>query len=406
MVNVVYVAPFLLPATLRFVEGLAGLPKINFALVTQDHPDKIPPHLSEKIDHCFQVENCLHPHRIHEALKSVENVMGKLHRLLGTLEHIQVPLAEVRQMLGIEGMSPDAAHNFRDKSHMKSVLREHGIPCARHCLASTPRAAYAFAERVGFPVVAKPPAGAGSKNTFQFTDIAGLKEYLGTYQPSDKHPLLLEEFIRGDEYTFESVHIRGERVWHGISRYFPSPLEVLENDWIQWCIVLPREIEHAFFDEMRDVAEKSVRVLGMETGISHLEWFHKADGRFAVSEVAARPPGEQLLSLHGFAHDIDIFAAWARLMVFGEFVPPPRKYAAGAAFLRGQGKGCVWRIRGIEAVKRALNPIIVEMKLPQFGQPASSSYEGDGYILVRHPETSVVERALDLIINHVRVVLA
>jgi hypothetical protein len=39
------------------------------------------------------------------------------------------------------------------------------------------------------------------------------------------------------------------------------------------------------------------------------------------------------------------------------------------------------------------------------GQPQSSSYEGEGYILFRHPETSVVEEALKRTISTVRVEL-
>lgn len=406
MVNVVFVAPFLMTATLRFIKGVAELSGVRLALVTQDHPDKVPPELDENIAHCFQVEDCLHPHRIHEAIKAVENRMGTIDRLLGTLEQIQVPLAEVRQMLGIEGMGPDTAHNFRDKSHMKTLLRENNIPCARHCLASSAKVALSFAQRVGFPLVLKPPAGSGSRNTHQVRDKQSLETFLAGYHVSPQQPLLLEAFIRGDEYTFESVHIKGTRVWHGITRYFPSPLEVLENPWIQWCIVLPRETEHPFFDDIRDLADQSLKVLGMQTGLSHLEWFRETDGRIAISEVAARPPGGQLASLHGFAHDMDIFSAWAELMVFERFDPPPRQYAAGAAFLRGQGRGRVWRIEGLEEVKKALSPMIVEMKLPRLGQPSSGTYEGEGYILVRHQETSVVEKALDLIINHVRIRLS
>jgi hypothetical protein len=69
-------------------------------------------------------------------------------------------------------------------------------------------------------------------------------------------------------------------------------------------------------------------------------------------------------------------------MIFDEFDPPPRQYAAGAAYIRGQGQGRVRRIRGIDAVQRRFGSIIVEAKLPQEGQPPSDSYEGDGYIIV------------------------
>lgn len=405
MLNVVYVAPFLMPTTMRFVESLSKLAGINFILITQDPEMKVPKELRDTMAQVFRAENCLQTAGLLKAVKAVAKQWGPIARLMGTLEHIQVPLAEVRDRLDIQGMGAQAAENFRDKSQMKTVLRDHGLPCARHCLAHSAAEALAFADKVGFPLVGKPPAGAGSKNTYQFTQVAALKSYLEKYPPTAQGALLLEEFIRGEEYTFESVHIGGKRVWHGLSRYFPSPLEVLENKWIQWCIVLPREVNHPFFDEIRTLADKSVRALGMETGISHLEWFYSESGRIAISEVAARPPGGQLFSLHGFVHDMDIYDAWAELMVFEKFEPPPRQFAAGAAFLRGQGIGRIARIRGLETVKQALSPLIVEMKLPQLGQPASSSYEGDGYILVRHPQTSVVERALDLIINHVRVEL-
>ncbi|MEM7082676.1 MAG: hypothetical protein AAF465_08080, partial [Pseudomonadota bacterium] len=56
-------------------------------------------------------------------------------------------------------------------------------------------------------------------------------------------PTLFEEFIRGQEYSFDSVVIQGKPVWHSISVYSPTPLDVLENDWIQWCVMLPRKID-------------------------------------------------------------------------------------------------------------------------------------------------------------------
>ncbi len=45
-------------------------------------------------------------------------------------------------------------------------------------------------------------------------------------------------------------------------------------------------------------------------------------------------------------------------------------------------------------MQRELGGLIVEAKLPQIGQPQASSYEGEGYVIFRHPETEVVEEAL------------
>ena len=93
-------------------------------------------------------------------------------------------------------------------------------------------------------------------------------------------------------------------------------------------------------------------------------------------------------------------------MVFGEFEPPPRRYAAGAAYIRGQGRGTVRRIHGLDDAQRQFGSIVVEAKLPHEGQHPTDSYEGDGYVIVRHPETAVVENALREIVGMIRVELA
>ena len=72
-----------------------------------------------------------------------------------------------------------------------------------------------------------------------------------------------------------------------------------------------------------------------------MEWFRRPDGSVAVSEVGARPPGAQITSMLCYAHDFDLYTAWARLMVDGSFDPPERKWAAGTVYLRGQGAGQV-----------------------------------------------------------------
>ena len=48
---------------------------------------------------------------------------------------------------------------------------------------------------------------------------------------------------------------------------------------------------------------------------------------------------------------------------------------------------------------------MTDVKLPQMGQTPTSSYEGEGYVLLRHPETNVVKDALLHLISIVRVEL-
>jgi hypothetical protein len=45
-------------------------------------------------------------------------------------------------------------------------------------------------------------------------------------------------------------------------------------------------------------------------------------------------------------------------------------------------------------VQHELHELITDAKLPEIGTAASSSYEGEGFVIVRHQETSVVEEAV------------
>jgi biotin carboxylase len=270
---------------------------------------------------------------------------------------------------------------------------------------TSPRDALAAAREIGFPLVAKPPAGAGARHTVRVDDVAALGRVLELLPPAAERPLLLEEFVLGEEHSFDAVSVRGRPVWHSLTHYTPGPLEVLRHPWIQWTVLLPREVDHPRYDDVREVAARALAALGMGTGLSHMEWFRRPDGSIAVSEIAARPPGAQFTTLISWAHDLDFYRAWARLMVFETFEPPPRRFAAGIAFLRGQGQGSVRAIHGLDRAQAELGPLVGEARLPRTGQSAGDGYEGDGFVVLRHPETATVAQGLRRLVELVRVEL-
>jgi biotin carboxylase len=279
------------------------------------------------------------------------------------------------------------------------------VPCARHALARSSQQAVAAAHEIGYPLVVKPPAGAGSVATYRVESDQQLRSILAMNHPSDAQPILLEEFIVGDEHSLETISIDGVAVWHSLTHYGPTPLDVVRNPWIQWCVLLPREIDDPRYDDIKRAAAAALRALGMQTGLSHMEWFRRRDGTVAIGEVGARPPGAQITTLVSRANDIDFLAAWARVMIFGDFTAPVRKFAVGAAFLRGQGSGQVRNVHGLDAVAAEVGSLVCDYRIPRVGQMSADTYEGEGYIIIRHPETAVVENALKRIVSLVRVEL-
>src|ERR687894_809135 len=391
---VIFAAPWFTDNAHRFIEATLSQPGVRVAVVSQEPQEHLAGHLRDRLAAHWRVEDIFDPGQLAHAARVLSEHFGPVHRLYGAYEQLQVPLAEAREMLGVEGMSTEAARNFRDKSRMKDVLRAAGVPCARHRLAHDESEGRGFAEEVGFPLVLKPPAGAGAQSTFRVDDAGAFGEELRISAPTPEQPVLIEEFITGEEHSLETISVGGRAVWHSLTHYYPAPLEVLRNPWIQWCLLLPREVDGPQYDDIREAAVAALGALGMDTGLTHMEWFRRGDGSVAISEVGARPPGAQITTLVSRAHDIDFLHAWGRVMVYGEFDPPERRYAAGAAFLRGQGSGRVVAIHGLEQAGKDLGELVTDVKLPEMGQTPTGSYEGEGYVLLRHHETEVVKEAL------------
>ena len=223
-------------------------------------------------------------------------------------------------------------------------------------------------------------------------------------RPAPGREALAEEFVTGQEFSFDTIVINGQVVFRNILKYLPGPLEVSRNDWIQWCVVAPRRIDGPEFAAIHEVGPKVSSVLGIHTAFTHMEWFRRADGSAVVSEIGARPPGAQFTTLISFTHSRNFYRAWAQAVIDEGFEgTAERTHAAGCAYLRGAGQGRVARIHGLDKAQSLVGPLVVETRLPTIGKPRSTHYEGDGYVIVRHPETRVVEEALKLIIETVQV---
>ncbi|MEJ7598534.1 MAG: ATP-grasp domain-containing protein [Kofleriaceae bacterium] len=401
MRNVVFVAPFPLDTTMRFARAAAALSGVRLLGIMQELPRGDDAGMFVDL---VTVRDGLDTRQLIEAAQLLEKRHGKLSRVLGILEPLQVQLGEVRRALGVPGTSAATADLFRDKARMKDELRRNGLPCARHALLRSWADAEAFVGKVGLPIVLKPPAGMGCKATWRINNADELRGALSAIHASPDNPALAEEFLRGTEHSFETITINGQVVFSSMSRYYPTPLEVMETPWVQWVVVLPRVIDGPELADARELAVRTVTALGLDTGMTHMEWFRRDDDSLAIGEIAARPPGANIVRMNSFAHDTDMYRAWARAVVDDAFDGPfERKYAVGCAFLRGVGRGRVLKVTGVERAQELVGHHVVEARLPQPGTPRSDSYEGDGHVIVRHPDTEVVKAAMKTVIETIQV---
>jgi biotin carboxylase len=408
MRHVTFIAPRFLENTNRYLTAFATLPDVTLSVISEDPQASIPESVRPRIAAHYGVKSSLDAEQIKVACEAITKGVGKIDRLAGVLEQLQLPMARVRDALGIEGLPVEVATRFRDKDRMKEVLRAAGVPVAKSALVGSIDALRSFIDTVGYPVIVKPQAGLGTRETYRITsgeDLAALKVV-----PTQHEPLQVEEFIVAREHTCETVTIRGETVWRSGTRYFPTPLEVVETPWVQYCVLLPREDPQEFvrFHPTNDAALTALfgrhAKTAAGTALTHMEWFLRDDGSALVNEVGARPPGVMIMPLMSIAYETDAVADWARLMALDTFTPKARKWAAGAAFFRGQGAGDrIIEVTGIEEAVAKAGDALVEMRTPKVGMGRAAGYEGEGWATVRHATTEGVKTALLALIEGVQV---
>jgi biotin carboxylase len=285
-------------------------------------------------------------------------------------------------------MRVEQAIRFRDKERMKAALDAAGIRTPRHARATTESACREAAERIGFPLIVKPIAGAGSADTHRVEGRGDLERLL----PRVRHvgQVSVEEFIDGEEYTFDTICAAGRILYYNVSWYRPRPLIGRSLEWVSPQTVALREPDRQALAPGQAMGRAVIEALGFEEGFSHMEWFLTPHGEAVFGEIAARPPGALSVDVMNYASDIDTYRGWAEAVIAGRLGQPvQRRYNAAVIFKRAQGGGRIREVRGLERLVSRFRPHVVDVDVLPVGAPRrdwKQTLLSDGHVIVRHPD--------------------
>ncbi len=335
-------------------------------------------------------------HYEHVSLADEEAVLAALHGLarharIDQVECLWEPYmvlaARIREQLGLPGMTVEQTLPFRDKELMKQVLDEAGIRTPRHASTSTVQGVWEAAERIGYPLIVKPIAGAGSADTFRVDSAAELADVL----PMIRHVevVSVEEFIEAEEYTYDTVCGAGDVLFENISWYRPRPLQARSHEWISPMTVALRATDSEQLAAGRRMGRDVLRALGFHAGFTHMEWYRKDDGEVVFGEIGARPPGARTVDVMNYATDGDLFRMWADAVLTGTSAPLTHHYNAASIFKRAVGSGHITRVEGLEELMAAYADNICVLDVLPVGahrRDWRATLISDGMIIVRHPD--------------------
>jgi formate-dependent phosphoribosylglycinamide formyltransferase (GAR transformylase) len=395
--NVVFVEPFFPANQRQFARALAeaGATVIGIGEYGAESFDD---QLKGWLDHYERVSSVTDVEAMTRAVRWVQDRLW-VDRLEATIEAHTTAAAEVREACTIPGTSVRTAWLCRDKPSMKEALRSVGVPTAASAAVSSAAEALSFAEATGFPLILKPRSGAGASGTVRVDDMAGLEEALGVFGGQGVESIAVEEFIEGHEGFYDTITVNGQVALDFVSHYFPNVLEAMRTRWISPQFVSTNRIDTApEYAELRDMGQRVITALGIETSATHMEWFFGPKG-LKFSEIGCRPPGVGAWDLYSAGNEIDLYREWANAIVGGgTSAAPSRRYASGIVALRPSQDGHITGYEGTEELQGRLGEWVLDAHLPPPGtatQGVEAGYMANAYVQMRHPDYDVLRGMLD-----------
>ncbi len=311
-----------------------------------------------------------------------------IDRVESTWEPTMILAAKIREALRLPGMSIADTIPFRDKEVMKQILDRQGIRTPRHASSTTKQGVREAVAQIGFPVCVKPIAGAGSADTYRVNNEQELEEVLALLGHIQE--VSIEEFVEGEDYTFDTICVDGEIKFFNICFYRPRALVARTHQWISPQTVVVRDVHAPELAAGRAMGQAVLKALNFQTGFTHMEWYRKSNGEAVFGEIGCRPPGGQTVDLMNYANDIDLFSGWAEAVVHGRFSQPiQRKYNVANVFKRAQGEGTICGITGLESLLGDYGPYFAAIDLLPVGAHRRNwkqTLRSDGMVVLRHPD--------------------
>lgn len=399
--KVVFLAPSYPPEMQQYTRGLAEVGATVYGVGDQP-ASSLPASLKQYLGDYLQVPRLLDEDdlvsRVHAWMRG-----RQVDRVLANWEVLVLAAAKLRERLGLPGMSLDTVRGFRDKQLMKDRVAAAGLRVPRSARIRTAVEARAAAELIGYPLVLKPIAGAGSADTHRVDDDKHLEQILR--QTQHVREASLEEFVDGDEFTFDTVSIRGRPAFANVAQYLPRPLTARTNEWISPVIITVREMRQSVLSDGIALGHKVLTALGMGEGFTHMEWFRKSNGEVVFGEIGCRPGGAHLVDQMNYTCDIDLFREWARAVCWGSFdAPTARKYNVAIIFKRAKGQGRITKITGLREFMRDYGEHVVEQKLLPVGSNRRNwkqTLVSDGFLILRHPDWNVTKQLADMVATQI-----
>ena len=395
--NIIFVEPAFPANQRRFVHALASVGANVYGIGESDEA-----HLGDDLHGAlggyYRVGSVTNVQQLIDAVRFFQDKVW-IDALEATVEAHTMPAAQAREATNIPGTSVRTTWLCRDKPSMKDALRAAGVPTAESAAIDSSADAKEFADRVGYPLIVKPRAGAGASGTVRVDSDDDLARALQRFGEEGSTSLAIEKFVQGHEGFYDTITLDGRVAHDWVTHYYPNVLEAMRHRWISPQFITTNRVEgNSFYQEVRELGRRVIDALGIETSATHMEWFYGPKG-LKFSEIGARPPGVGAWDVYSAANEVDVYREWAHIITHRRPEQPmKRSYAAGLVALRPDRDGVVTGYNGIDEIQGRYGEWIIDGHFPPVGQgtqPVEAGYMANAYVRLRHPDYDTARAMLD-----------
>lgn len=195
--------------------------------------------------------------------------------------------------LNLPHIKCESIENFRDKSLMRDICKQHGIKTIPYCVTENLSDAVLFwNENNNFKVIIKPVDSQGSRGieialTLEEIEIA----FNNAYKYSFSKRVIIEQFIEGEEVEVDSVIRNGNVIATLIGDVYNF---TSENPFSAYERIYPTIKSEEIKKKINLVNTQTLKALGVITGWTHGEYIVTSNGDVYLLEVGLRGGGNYI----------------------------------------------------------------------------------------------------------------
>ena len=278
--------------------------------------ENISPQLKASLSDYYHVQSLEDYDQAYRAVAWFAHRYGKIDWLESNNEYWLETDARLRTDFNITtGVQLQGIGKFKSKAAQKTYYAKAHVPTARQHKVSTPEAARAFLEEVGYPVIVKPEIGVGAEATYKVSDDAQLDAFFAS-KPAV--PYVMEEFVTGDIYSYDAIcDSHGKPLFESGAHFPPSVMDIVNGNLDMPYYVLPEVPE-----QLRERGRATLKAFGVKSRFVHFEFFRLTKARKGLGEIGdfvgletnMRPAGGYTPDMMNYAHSTDVYTIWADMV--------------------------------------------------------------------------------------------